>query len=68
MEKHIGRYSYLLGLICVVIAIVWRGLIAVGLSLPERVGHVYYETFLKAAGLLLLLAIASAAESWQEGH
>ena len=43
-------------------------LIAVGLKLPEKVGSVRYESVLKLASPLLLVAVASAAHGWLENH
>ena len=68
MEKQIGIFSYWLGLLCALVAIIWRGLIAVGLKLPEKVGSVWYESVLKLAALLLLMAVASAAHGWLKGR
>ncbi|MBZ5645628.1 MAG: hypothetical protein LAN37_00220 [Acidobacteriia bacterium] len=68
MEKQIGVFSYWLGLLCSAVAIIWRGLIVVGLKLPEKVGGVFYESFLKLGALLLLMAVASAAHGWLKDH
>ncbi|HWQ03203.1 MAG TPA: hypothetical protein VNL38_01870 [Candidatus Nitrosotenuis sp.] len=68
MERHILRYSYLLGLICAAVAFLWRIVIMfgvhVGQYIPgERIG---YMSFLKAAGLFLLVAIASGIAAQQQ--
>ena len=63
MEKKILQYSYWLGLLCVVIAIVWRAANAMGFWVQTYVpGVVFgYMTFFKAAVLFLLTAVASSA-------
>ncbi|MBI1738375.1 MAG: hypothetical protein HYR58_03925 [Acidobacteria bacterium] len=65
MEKKILQYSYWLGVISVVIAIVWRAVNALGYGLrPLAQGtSIYYMSFYKAALLFLLLSIATGAYS-----
>jgi hypothetical protein len=61
MEKKILQYSYWLGLLCAVLAILWRGTNAAGYFLASVVPGVtvYYQSFYKGAVLLLLIAVAS---------
>jgi hypothetical protein len=66
MEKQIIRWSYLLGLACVIVALVWRaagglGWIATGLNMPGALMN--YMTFYKAALLFLVVAIATGTYS-----
>jgi hypothetical protein len=65
MERKILQYSYWLGVVCVVVAIVWRGCNALGFFLANVVPGitVSYQSFLKGAVLLLLTAIATQAYS-----
>lgn len=63
MEKHILRWSYWLGIVSLVIAIVWRALNGLGLgsaSLLIRGESVYSMSFYKASLLLFVAAIATA--------
>jgi hypothetical protein len=63
MEKYIIRWSYWLGVISFLVAIVWRVLIvAVGKSLGF--GGLTYMSFYKGALLLLSTAIATACYAW----
>lgn len=66
MEKQVGQYGYLLGMVCAAVAIVWRALIAISPGMPEAVlGHrLIYTTFYKAALLFLWLGIAAASSAW----
>ncbi|MBZ5515274.1 MAG: hypothetical protein LAN62_10650 [Acidobacteriia bacterium] len=59
MEKHITQWSYWLGLVCSLLAMVWRGLEALKV-LPEALGPVRYMTLYKGGLLLLVIAIATA--------
>lgn len=67
MEKHIIRWSYWLGLVCVALAAVTRILNTLGLStilLQTRGNPLSPRTFLDAATLLLLTSIATACFIW----
>ncbi len=71
MERLIARIGYWLGLVCVVIALVWRGLNAFGIFLPDKVSQgvgIGYMSFVKASVLFLLVAIASANYVWVKGQ
>ena len=71
MEKHIVRYSYWLGVVCLVIAFVWRALGAIGVNIPALgapAGVVTYMSAYKAAVLFFLLAIATSNVAWYQGH
>ncbi len=63
MEKKILQYSYWFGLLCVVIAIVWRAANAAGFFLWKVLPGVTvnYMSFFKGALLFLISAIATAA-------
>ncbi len=63
MEKQVVRWTYLLGVVCVVIALVWRILNVFRLGIPYVIvpgQTIYYMSFYKAAFLLLLTSIAAA--------
>ncbi|HEV8384381.1 MAG TPA: hypothetical protein VGQ11_05870 [Candidatus Acidoferrales bacterium] len=63
MEKKILQYSYWLGLLCGVIAVIWRAANAAGFFLGNVVPGVtiYYQSFFKGAVLFLLTAVATEA-------
>jgi hypothetical protein len=65
VEKQILRWSYLLGLVCFAISIIWRGLGTVGV-VPFALNAVQHTTFFKGAALLFATAIATAARIWSE--
>ena len=73
MEKSILRWSYWLGVISAVIALVWRAInVALGLH-PAGVAvipgqTIWYMSFYKAALLFLLVAVASANYAWIRGQ
>ena len=60
MQKKLSQYAYLGGLVCVVIAIVWRAAAFAGLA--TQWWSINYTTFYKGALLLLVMAIASEAQ------
>jgi len=67
MEKHIMRWSYWLGLICVLLAVVTRILNSLGLSttlLQIRGDSISFRTFVNGALLFLLTSIATAGFIW----
>ena len=69
MEKHIVKWSYWLGLVSAVIALVLRGLNAIGLPTVVVQGRtLWYMSFYKGALLLLLIAIATANYVWSSGQ
>ena len=64
MEKTICRLSFWLGIATLVIALIWRGLDAVGIRVPApaSAGHtVYYMSFYKASLLFFVTTIATQA-------
>lgn len=63
MEKHIVRWSYLLGLVCALVAAVWRVASAIGMPRQFNLGggFVGYWSFFSAAFLLLLVTVATAS-------
>jgi hypothetical protein len=63
MEKYILRWSYWLGVISVVVAIVWRVLI-VAVGKPLGFGGLAYMSAYKGALLLLSVAVATTCYAW----
>ena len=60
MEKQISLVAYWLGLISVVLAVLLRGLFALGTWVPNLPGWLSaYGAFYRGGGLFLLLSIAS---------
>ena len=61
MEKQIIRWTYLLGLVCVVVAVLWRAAALAGVG-QINIGSspLNYMSFFKAAVLFLLTSIATA--------
>lgn len=71
MGKHIINLSYWMGLASAVIALVLRGLNALGMLLPTVLKQgqtIWYMSFHKAALLFLLVAIATANYAWSRGQ
>ncbi len=67
MEKLIARSSYGLGIACMVIAVIWRAVNALGFWLPMTVtpGHtIWYLSFFHASILFFLTTIATAGYAW----
>jgi len=67
MEKHILRWSYWLGIVCVVLAVVTRILNTLGLStvlLHTRGDPISFRTFVDGALLFLIACIATAGSAW----
>ena len=67
MEKIICRVSYWLGIASLFIALIWRGLNAVGIGMPTGAIQgqtIYYMSFYKASLLFFIGAIASASYAW----
>jgi hypothetical protein len=67
MEKHIMRWSYWLGVLCVLLAVVTRALNSLGLSttlLQTRGDSISFRTFVNGALLLLITSIATAGFIW----
>ena len=63
MEKKVLQYSYWLGVLCVAVAVVWRGADAMQIfGAPHTaVLSLTYISFLKGALLFLLLTVATGA-------
>ena len=68
MEKHIVKWSYWLGLVCVVIALVMRGLNALGVVEWDFLwrANIGAMSFYKAGFLFLAVAIATASTMWSQ--
>lgn len=67
MEKHILRWSYWLGIACLVIALVWRGINAFGIWLPPSTtpGYtIWYLSFFRGSLLFFVASIATANYIW----
>jgi heavy metal sensor kinase len=68
MPIQVVRWSYWLGMFCAAVALLWRGLVALGL--PERIHYgertVGYAGFLNGAVLFLLIATATASFLWAQ--
>jgi hypothetical protein len=64
MDKHVVRWSYLLCLVCFLVAFLWRAASAFGLlaTAPIMPGvTVYYMSFYKAGLMFGVIAIAAAS-------
>ena len=64
MEKHLIRWTYWLGLACMVVALAWRALNAMGTFLPDNMvlgRSIYYMSFYKAALIFLVTSMATAS-------
>jgi len=63
MEKQLSALGYWLGLICTVLALIFRALLALNVVLPQMGAPggnaISYLSFFHAAALFFLLAIAS---------
>lgn len=70
MEKHIIQWGYWLGVVCVVLAVVTRGLNVLGVVnlLTGRGNPIGYRSFLDGALLFFLAAIATSAYAWFKTH
>jgi hypothetical protein len=67
MEKHIIRYSYWLGVLSVLLALLTRALNILGLSIgtiSTRGNLIDYRSFLNGSVLFFLTAIATASYVW----
>jgi hypothetical protein len=67
MEKLIARWSYWLGIVCLVIAVIWRITTAFGLwmaSNAARGNPVGYGSFFHASILFFVAAIATTSCAW----
>ena len=67
MKKHIIQYSYWLGVVSLLLALVTRGLNILGISLGNiatRGNSIGYHSFLDGSLLFFLTAIATASYVW----
>jgi len=60
VEKHILQGSYWLGLVCSVLAVLWKVLDVVKVA-PEGFGSLRYMTLYKGGLLFLVISLATAA-------
>jgi hypothetical protein len=61
---YVVRWSYILGVACALVAVLWRGLMTLGYFVPNYIafGRTLYDmSFYKGALLFLVIAIASAS-------
>ena len=66
MEKQVLTYSYWLGVVCLVVTVLWRGLELLGID--GSFGGIGHTTFFKGAVLLFVAAIASASYATAKGQ
>jgi len=68
MKKHIIRYSYWLGVLGVLLALLTRVLNILGVSLAQillsRGAPIGYRTFLDGSQMFFLMAIATTGYVW----
>jgi len=67
VEKHIANWSYRLGMLSAVIALVLRACNVFGIWLPTAITQgrtLWYMSFYKGALLFLLMSIATANQIW----
>jgi hypothetical protein len=67
MKKHIIRYSFWMGVLSVLLALLMRALNILGVPLANittRGNAIGYRTFLDGAQLFFLTAIATASYVW----
>ena len=68
MEKQLSKAAYWLGIICTVLALVTRGLAMVGVRVfpvaTPGVIPLSYRSFLDAALMFFIMAIASSVALW----
>ena len=60
MEKHLAKLTYWVGVACAAIALIMRGLNAVGLYLDFPGMNLGHMSFYEASFLLLAVAIATS--------
>ena len=66
MEKTIARWSYWLGITCVIVTIAWKGGNVFGLwrALPPSPAEISYWSFYNASLIFFATSIASACRVW----
>jgi hypothetical protein len=67
MEKRIAQLSYWLGVVCLLIAVVWRIVVAFGRlgSVTIVAGHtLWYISFFDGSILFFLTTVATACYAW----
>jgi hypothetical protein len=71
MEKHIIRWSYWLGVVCVALALITRALNVLGVAynvIPGRGNPIGYHSFVDGALLFFVAAIATSSYGWFKSH
>ena len=66
MERHIARWAYWLGVVCLVISFVWR-VVTLWIG-PVRGIDFAPMTLYKGSLLLFVAAIATSTSTWTEGQ
>ncbi len=64
MERLIARLGYWLGLLCIVVAVLWRGFMVISDRIPAQMGSVWYSSMWKVGVMLLVISIASVNYAW----
>ncbi len=59
MEKQLARYTYWVGLLCVLVSGLWRIGMSLSSAIHGRVGALEYSSFWKAGAVFLLISVAS---------
>jgi len=70
MEKLIARWCYWLGIVCLVIAVIWKAVSVFRSWLPAATsGHTLgHSAFMHASILFLVATIASACYAWLDSR
>jgi len=71
MEKHVIKWSYWLGVVCAVVALVTRALNVLGIPanlVAGRGNPIAYRSFFDGALLFFVTAIATASYAWFKLH
>lgn len=67
MEKLLVRWSYLVGLLCFGVSVIWKLLLAMNVGLPDTIGPAHmlgFSSFFKAGAMFLLICIAAVNYNW----
>lgn len=67
MEKLLVRWSYLVGLLCFGVSVIWRLLLAMNVRVPDTFGPAHtlgFSSFFKAGAMFLLICVAAVNYNW----
>ena len=64
MDRHIARYSFWIGMACVVVGAVWRAMTVVWVDFPEHAHGLWFSSFRNAGMQLILISIAAVCYRW----